>query len=196
MRLASRNARLPMIYDLGFVSGDTCECPRCSAYVRGVDSRYLMGHPGQVRYRQVCPRCGSIMIWQADLDIMDWETGKPADIIWTTSDGQWAIIGYYPDEGTLWYDDAIGAVEVLWPYDDCVLGIFLLKDGTIKFGFHDDDESEYHPELVARARAILSAEYAKYKVVNGAVSSKRTKPKTKASTAAESGYRTTEKRRR
>ena len=172
---ASHSAK-PGSYDLGYVGGDTCVCPRCHVAVKGVDASYEVGHPGHFRFRQTCPTCGSKLSWQDDIWVVDMETGEPVDIVWTSSDGDWAILGYFPGAGTIWYDDAIGIVEVLWPYDDNVLAVFLLKDGTIKWGFDDDDDFGFPPEVVAQAEAMLATEYAKYTGGRGTVTSKRTKP--------------------
>lgn len=172
---ASHSAK-PGSYDLGYVGGDTCVCPRCHTAVKGVDASYEVGHPGHFRFRKTCPTCGSKLSWQDDIWVVDMETGEPVDIVWTSSDGDWAILGYFPGTGTIWYDDAIGIVEVLWPYDDNVLAVFLLKDGTIKWGFDDDDDFGFPPEVVAQAEAMLATEYAKYTGGRGTVTSKRTKP--------------------
>ena len=98
---ASRSTK-PKTYDLGYVGGDTCVCPQCHATVKGVEASYEVGHPGHFRFRQTCPQCCTRLSWQDDIWVVDKKTGEPVDIVWTSSDGDWAIVGYFPGAGTIW----------------------------------------------------------------------------------------------
>lgn len=146
--------------DLGVIDREP-DCPVCGSIVDDYNSSLEIGSPGYRRCRTVCPSCGTPLAWRENLDAVDAETGEPADIEWVSSDGDWAILGYAPGAGTIWWENAIGAVEVLY---DTTYGIFLLDDGTIKWGFDDEypTREDYPPDLADRAEAMLRAVYAEY----------------------------------
>lgn len=134
--------------DLGYVPDGYVDCPKCDRQLSGDSVAYVVGTPGRQRVECECPRCGTLYRWTENIHIENIKTRETAAIQWVSSDGQWAIIGYTPGAGKSWYPDAVGALELLNPEDDNVIGVFLLADGSIAWDFDDPDASDYYPEDV------------------------------------------------
>ena len=141
------------IRDLGIV-GWFAECPKCGKRLNGQFSRYYKGNPGLEGYTAECRRCGIEVRWKEITHMAD-RRGNPSDILWTTKDGLWGIIGIY-DGPVGPYSDAVRRVEVITPDDDTPIPIILFANGEIQWGYREtDSRSEYPEELARQCESML-----------------------------------------
>ena len=141
------------IRDLGIVEW-YAECPRCEKSLNGQFVRYYKGNPGLEGYTAECRRCGIEVRWKEITHMSD-RRGNPSNILWTTKDGLWGIIGVY-DGPVGPYFDARRHVEVITPDDDTPIPIILFANGEIQWGYREtDSRSEYPEELARQCESML-----------------------------------------
>ena len=170
------------IRDLGIV-GWFAECPKCGKRLNGQFVRYYKGNPGLEGYAAECRRCGIEVRWKETTHMAD-RRGNPSDILWTTKDGLWGIIGIY-DGPVGPYHDAKRRVEVITPDDDTPIPIILFADGEIQWGYRETDtKSEYPEELARQCESMLGGGSNTKRTTSSQCIKKKSataKPKSKAS---------------
>ncbi len=146
--------------DLGYFPEGYVDCPECDRQLSGNSVAYVVGTPGRQRMECKCRRCGTLYSWTENIDIENIRTRQTSPIQWVSSDGQWAIIGYTPDAGKIFFPDAVGALELLNPDDDNVIGVYLLADGSIAWDNYDPEANDYYPvDVQKKCREWLGSIY-------------------------------------